>query len=118
MVYVMSLFLTAVAMFTMPYIQNQWLLIAPMILFGIGWATMMGVPYSMVSKAIPEERRGVYMGIVNMMIVIPMFIQTLTFGSIIKNVLSNDPIQAILFAGVAFFIGGLLALRLKTPGEE
>ena len=118
MVYVMSLFLTAVAMFIMPYIQNQWLLIAPMILFGIGWATMMGVPYSMVSKAIPEERRGVYMGIVNMMIVIPMFIQTLTFGSIIKNVLSNDPIQAILFAGVAFFIGGLLALRLKTPGEE
>ena len=47
-----------------------------MILFGIGWAAMMGIPYAMVSKVIPENKRGIYMGIVNMMIVIPMLIQT------------------------------------------
>ena len=43
-----------------------------MILFGIGWAAIMGLPYSMVSPDIPAEKRGVYMGIINMMIVIPM----------------------------------------------
>lgn len=75
---------------------------------------MMGVPYSMVSKVIPQEKRGVYMGIVNMMIVIPMFIQTLSFGSIIKNVLNDNPVNAILFAGVAFIIAGLFALKLNT----
>jgi len=114
LVYVSSLFLTGLAMLVMPAINNEWLLLAPMILFGIGWATMMGVPYSMVSKVIPQERRGVYMGIVNMMIVIPMFIQTVSFGPIIKYLLDDNPVNAILFAGVSFIIAGVLAMRLNT----
>ena len=72
----------------------------------------MGIPYAMVSKVIPEDRRGVYMGIVNMMIVIPMLIQTVTFGSVIKHLLNNNAVNAILFGGVFFIIaaisGGLL----------
>ena len=78
-----------------------------MILFGIGWASMMGIPYTMVSKSVPQERRGVYMGILNMMIVIPMFIQTLTFGVIYKYFLGNNSINAILFAGVFFLISSI-----------
>ncbi|MEO9477375.1 MAG: MFS transporter [Cyclobacteriaceae bacterium] len=116
-VYVSSLFLTGFAMLALPLIHNEWLLLLPMILLGIGWATMMGVPYSMVSKVIPQERRGVYMGIVNMMIVIPMFIQTLSFGPIIKYLLFDNPINAIIFAGVFFMIAGLLALRLNEKPE-
>ena len=52
------------------------------------------------------------MGIVNMMIVIPMLIQTVSFGPIIKNLLNNDAVNAILFGGVFFIIAALLALRL------
>nr|WP_299383299.1 MFS transporter [Allomuricauda sp.] len=118
LVYVVCLFLTALAMLSMPYITDKWLLLLPMVLFGIGWAAMMGIPYAMVSKVIPEERRGVYMGIVNMMIVIPMLIQTVSFGPLIKNVLSNDATYAILFAGVFFFIAGVLAMRLNLPKEK
>ena len=69
----------------------------------------------MVSKIVPQERRGVYMGILNMMIVIPMGIQTLTFGSVVKNVLDNSAVNAILFGGVFFIIAGVLAFRLKEP---
>ena len=112
-VYVLSLFLTGIAMLSIPYIQDPLLVILPMILFGIGWAAMMGIPYSMVSKIVPQERRGVYMGILNMMIVIPMGIQTLTFGPIVKNLLNNSATNAILFGGVLFIIAGILALRLK-----
>ena len=36
---------------------------------------MMGLPYSMVSNSIPTDKRGVYMGIINMMIVIPKFLE-------------------------------------------
>lgn len=118
MVYVASLFLTSIAMLSLPFITNQYVLLLPMILLGIGWAAMMGIPYAMVSRVIPEERRGVYMGIVNMMIVIPMGIQTLTFGPIVKNVLGNSAVNAILFAGVLFFIAGLLALRLKGKPKD
>jgi len=111
-VYVACLFMSAIAMLSMPYIHDKYLLLLPMILFGIGWAAMMGIPYSMVSKVIPEQRRGVYMGIVNMMIVIPMLIQTVTFGPIIKNLLGNSAVNAIIFGGVFFAIAAFLALRL------
>ena len=53
--------------------------------FGIGWASMMGIPYLMVVNDIPKERYGVYMGVINMMIVIPMIFQNLSFGYILKN---------------------------------
>ncbi|MFI1771837.1 MFS transporter [Thalassobellus citreus] len=117
-VYVFSLFLTGIAMLSIPHIQDPLLVILPMILFGIGWAAMMGIPYSMVSKIVPQERRGVYMGILNMMIVIPMGIQTLSFGAIEKHLLKNSATNAILFGGVFFVIAGLLALRLKEPKPD
>ncbi len=117
MVYAVSLFFTACAMLSMPFIKDQYLLLAPMLLFGIGWAAMMGIPYSMVSKVIPKDRRGVYMGIVNMMIVIPMLIQTTTFGPIIKYLLGNNAVNAILFGGVFFLIAAVLAMRLNVKAD-
>ena len=111
--YAMSLFGTALALFCIPFITDPWFVLIPMILFGIGWAAMMGIPYTMVSKIVPQERRGVYMGILNMMIVIPMGIETLTFGPIYKYLLSDNAIYAMLFAGVFFAIAALLALRLN-----
>lgn len=112
-IYALSLMGTAIALFTIPYISDPNLVLAPMVLFGIGWAAMMGIPYTMVSKIVPQERRGVYMGILNMMIVIPMFIQTLTFGPIYKYLLDGNAINAMLFAGVFFTIAALLAFRLN-----
>ncbi|AVI52360.1 MFS transporter [Pukyongia salina] len=113
-IYAISLLGTALALFTIPYISDPYMVLVPMILFGIGWAAMMGIPYTMVSKVVPQERRGVYMGILNMMIVIPMFIQTLSFGSIYKYLLGNNAINAMLFAGAFFAIAAFLALRLNV----
>ena len=116
--YALSLLGTAIALFWIPFISDPLLVLIPMILFGIGWAAMMGIPYTMVSKIVPQERRGVYMGILNMMIVIPMGIETLTFGPIYKYLLDGNAIYAMLFAGVFFAIAAFLALRLnETPTE-
>jgi maltose/moltooligosaccharide transporter len=82
--------------------------------FGIGWASMMGIPYLMVVSKIPKERYGVYMGIINMMIVIPMLIQTMTFGYIMKHFLHNDSTKAVLFAGVLLLIAAALTLLIKS----
>ena len=111
--YFHSLFGVAIALFLIPNINDPLLVLVPMLFFGIGWAAMMGIPYSMVSKIVPQERRGVYMGILNMMIVIPMFIQTLSFGPIYKYFLGGNSINAIYFAAGCFVISALLALRLK-----
>ena len=116
--YAMSLFGTALALFCIPFITDPWLVTMPMILFGIGWAAMMGIPYTMVSKIVPQERRGVYMGILNMMIVIPMGIETLTFGPIYKYLLADNAVFAMLFAGVFFAIAALLALRLNETSNK
>ena len=113
-IYAISLLGTAIALFAIPYISDPNLVLVPMILFGIGWAAMMGIPYTMVSKVVPQDRRGVYMGILNMMIVIPMFIQTLTFGPIYKYLLGNNAINAMLFAGAFFGIAAILAMRLNV----
>ena len=119
-IYALSLFGTAIALFAIPYIQDPVYVLFPMVLFGIGWAAMMGIPYSMVSKIVPQERRGVYMGILNMMIVIPMGIQTLSFGTIFKNLLGANSVNAMLFAGTCFVIASVLAMRLnvKKAKEE
>jgi maltose/moltooligosaccharide transporter len=82
--------------------------------FGIGWASMMGIPYLMVVSDIPKEKYGVYMGIINMMIVIPMFIQTTTFGYVMKHFLNNDSSKAILFAGALLLIAAALTLLIKA----
>ncbi|MBT4778848.1 MAG: MFS transporter [Polaribacter sp.] len=112
-IYAFSLIGTAIALFAIPYISDPMLVMVPMILFGIGWAAMMGIPYTMVSKIVPQDKRGVYMGILNMMIVIPMFIQTLTFGPIYKYLLGGNAINAMLFAGVFFALAAILAFRLN-----
>jgi maltose/moltooligosaccharide transporter len=71
----------------------------------------------MVVSDIPKERYGVYMGIINMMIVIPMIFQTLSFGYILKNFLNNDPRNAITFAGVLLVVSAIFTLFIKSKKE-
>ena len=108
------LVLAAIGFLLFPHIQNKYLLFPAITGFGIGWASMMGIPYLMVIATIPKERYGVYMGIINMMIVIPMFIQTLTFGYILKHFLNNDSRQAISFAGVLLVLAAICTLFIKV----
>jgi maltose/moltooligosaccharide transporter len=114
MVHAFCLVLAGIGFLAFPMIENKYLLFPAITGFGIGWASMMGIPYLIVVGAIPKERYGVYMGIINMMIVIPMLIQTLSFGYILKNFLNNDPGKAITFAGVLLLISAGATLLIKS----
>lgn len=119
-VHIVCLALAAIALFILPHIENRFLLFAPMLGFGVAWASMMGVPYIMVVGSIPKHRYGVYMGIINMMIVIPMILQTLTFGFIYKAFLGSNPANAITFAGVLLAMASLAVIpipRSKVTDE-
>ncbi len=116
-VHATCLFVAALGFLAFPHIENSTLLFVAITGFGIGWASMMGIPYLMIVSNIPKERYGVYMGIINMMIVIPMIFQNITFGYILKHFLANDPRNAITFAGVFLLIGGLLTLRIKSKKQ-
>ena len=70
-VHAFCLLIAAIGFLAFPHIENKNMLLFFAITgFGIGWASMMGIPYLMVVSDIPKERYGVYMGIINMMIVV------------------------------------------------
>ena len=114
LVHTICLLMAGVGLLIFPHIENKYLLFAPMTGFGIAWASMMGVPYLMVVNNIPKERYGVYMGIINMMIVIPMILQNITFGFVLKHVLDNDPGKAITFAGVFLLLAAFATMLIKA----
>lgn len=113
LVHIVCLIMAGIGLLIFPHIENKYLLFAPMTGFGIAWASMMGVPYLMVVNDIPKERYGVYMGIINMMIVIPMILQNVTFGFVLRNFLGNDPGKAISFAGVFLLIAAFATTLIK-----
>ena len=114
LVHAFCLVLAGLGFLAFSQIENKYLLFPAITGFGIGWASMMGIPYLMVVSAIPKERYGVYMGIINMMIVIPMLIQTLTFGYILRTFLNNDPSKAIAFGGILLLIAAGATMLMKS----
>ncbi|MEP7251498.1 MAG: MFS transporter [Ginsengibacter sp.] len=122
LVHIICLVMAGIGLLIFPHIENKYLLFAPMTGFGVAWASMMGVPYLMVVNDIPKERYGVYMGIINMMIVVPMILQNITFGFVLKHFLGNDPGKAISFAGIFLLIAAAATTLIKPtpvkPGTE
>lgn len=110
-----SLIAAAIGLFFFSVTHSSSLQLIEIIGLGIAWASIMGVPYLMVVGSIPKEKYGVYMGVINMMIVIPMLIETLSFGYIYKHFLGAVPAHAIAFAAVLFLIAALLCLVLFKP---
>jgi maltose/moltooligosaccharide transporter len=113
-----TLALAGVSLAALSTIDNQLLTLVPMIGLGICWASMVGVPYLMVASMVPRERTGVYMGILNMMIVVPMLIQTLTFGWIFENLLDERGTNAILLAGAMLGCAALAMLWVNPPAAD
>lgn len=111
--YIICLFITGLGLMVLPFIRDEYLILLPMVALGIGWASIMGLPYSMVSPYIPPRKRGVYMGVINMMIVIPMLIQTLSFGYVFKSILGSNPSRAIILAGILFVMAGICVIPMK-----
>ena len=113
-VHFFCLLMAGIGFIIFPFITDKILLFVAITGFGVGWASMMGIPYLMVVKDIPKERYGVYMGVINMMIVIPMFLQTISFGYIMKHFLNNNPGNAVLLAGVLLLIAAGCTTLIKT----
>ena len=119
-VHTAALFLAAICLYLLTHIgsaDNTTVLYLPMIGIGVAWASIVGIPYVMATEMIRKERRGVYMGVINMMIVVPQLLQTLTFGFIYKNLLGNHPVNALLFVAVFLVIAGLLIEWIDTDKD-
>ncbi|WP_250034204.1 MFS transporter [Paractinoplanes maris] len=116
-VHAIALGLAALSLVWLARIDNQYTALVPMIGVGIFWASAVGIPYLMVASMVPAKRTGVYMGILNMMIVVPMLVQTLTFGWIFEHWLDSKGSNAITLAGVLLGIGAIAMLWVNPPAE-
>ncbi|MYN26591.1 MFS transporter [Duganella levis] len=110
--------LAGVAMFSIPQIHTPALLFVPMVGIGLAWASIMGNPYVMLAGCIPPERTGVYMGIFNMFIVIPMIIQIFTLPLYYRSLLGGNPENVIRLAGVLMLCGAVAVLAVKTKKPQ
>lgn len=114
-VHTASLICALVSLLVLPHITNKFLVFLPMIGFGISWASLLGVPYIMAVRMVPSNRYGVYMGILNMMIVLPQLLETVTFGWIYENLLGKDPTNAITFTGVLMGLAAIAMTWINEP---
>ena len=85
---------------------------------GITWASMMAMPYQMLAASIPAGKTGIYMGIFNMFIVIPMIIQIFTVQYFVYDFLGQNPINIIRLAGSFLIIGGIFSLFVSQPEQK
>ena len=118
-VHAVCLTLAGVGMWCIPSIHDKAWLFVPMLGVGLAWASIMGNPYILLAGSIPPERAGVYMGIFNMFIVIPMLIQMLTLPLYYKSLLGGQPENVIRLAGALLLCAAVAVLFVKvTPPAE
>ena len=102
------------AMLAIPHVTEKWVLFLPMIGMGLAWGSIMGNPYILLAGSIPPERTGVYMGIFNMFIVIPMLINGFTLPLMYDSVFGGDPRNVLTLAGLLMLCAAIATLRVKV----
>jgi maltose/moltooligosaccharide transporter len=106
-----------VGMLLLPGLHERWMIFLPMIGVGLAWGSIMGNPYVMLASSIPPQRTGVYMGIFNMMIVIPMLIQSATLPLLYRSVLGGDPRHVVMLGGALLLCAAVATLFVRVPRE-
>jgi len=111
-VHAASLVCGGIGLLSVSVIHNPALLPLTMIGVGIAWASILSMPYAILSTSIPAERMGVYMGIFNFFIVIPEILASLTFGPIARTFFGeanpNTPYYFVLLGGGCLIVAAAL----------
>jgi maltose/moltooligosaccharide transporter len=92
----------------------DWLLLS-MVGIGFAWASIVSLPYALLSDSVPARKMGLYMGIFNFFIVIPQLVAASVLGFLLKMLFGGAPIYALILGGICFIVAGLFALRVPQP---
>lgn len=110
--HLINLILGGCALASFLLIRNpNWLLLS-MVGVGFAWASILSLPYALLSDSVPAHKMGVYMGIFNIFIVIPQILAASVLGLLLKVLFAGAPIYALVLGGASFVVAGLLVLRV------
>jgi maltose/moltooligosaccharide transporter len=116
-VYSFSLILGGLGLASIFFIHDKTLLLISMIGVGMAWASILAIPYAMLSSSLPAEKMGVYMGLFNATITIPQIAAGLIGGSIIA-LFNNSPVAIIVISGVSMILAGLSVYLVKEKTDS
>jgi maltose/moltooligosaccharide transporter len=92
----------------------EWL---PMIGVGIAWASILSIPYAMLSGSLPSNKMGYYMGVFNFFIVIPQLVAASILGFLVSQFFNSEPIYALLIGGASMILAGIISLTIKDSSK-
>jgi maltose/moltooligosaccharide transporter len=108
-IYMISLIICGLGLISMMVFNNKYELFISMLGIGIGWASILAMPYAILSKSLPAKQTGVYMGIFNFTITLPQIVASMVGGIILKNVFKEIPIYMVALAGLSMILAGIFA---------
>jgi maltose/moltooligosaccharide transporter len=112
-VHMIALVCGGIGLISVLFIANKWMLFASMAGVGIAWASILSMPYVMLSTAVPPLRMGVYMGVFNLFIVIPQIVMSLIVPRIYNSVLGGDPRNAVVLGGISLLVAAVTVLGVR-----
>jgi maltose/moltooligosaccharide transporter len=112
-VHTIALVCGGVGLISVYLIMNKWMLFASMVGVGIAWASILSMPYVMLSTAVPPARMGVYMGVFNLFIVIPQIVMSLVVPNIFNNLLGGDPRNVVVLGGISMLVAAVTVLGVR-----
>ncbi len=92
----------------------EWL---PMIGVGIAWASILSIPYAMLSGALPSNKMGYYMGVFNFFIVIPQLVAASILGFLVSQFFNSEPIYALFIGGASMIVAGIISLTINDQSK-
>ena len=119
-VHAVALVCGGVGLLSLYLIHNQYLLPLSMVGVGIAWASILSMPYAILSTAVPPQRMGVYMGVFNFFIVIPEIVAAIGFGPLIRLVFGegnpNAPLDVVMLGGVCLLTAAACVGLVRDVG--
>ncbi len=112
-VHAISLILGGLGLASFFIIESPSMLLISEIGIGIAWASILSIPYAILTGSLPQKKLGVYMGIFNFFIVIPQITAAAILGFFVKNIFGGDAIYALLLGGLSMFIAAFIMLRVE-----
>ena len=115
--HLICLVIGGLGLISMYFVKNPDFLIVSMIGVGIAWASILSMPYAMLTSALPIRKMGIYMGIFNFFIVLPQILAATILGSITKHLFDANAIYTLIFGGCSMIIAGLLTLMVEDKDD-
>jgi len=116
--HVVCLIIGGLGLMSMYLFRDPHMLLISMVAIGIAWASLLTMPYAILSSSVPHNKMGVYMGVFNLFVVIPQILASAILGLLVRTLFHGQAIYAIVLGGAAMIVSGLLMVFVKDSVES